>query len=312
MSKSLTIIIPVSASDSSKVVRSIDNFKWIDFTGFDERIVYAIDLPPDTKPYYQNLKLPENTEILWVTDNSLKQASAYNAVLNKYPDSDFYSFFDIDAVPAFNFFKECYDIDADFVSCDRQVSNTYRHIYIFNIFSTRQNSMSETISEEYEFCNLGRETMYRLTGKFFPASCTGLVHRRVFNNFRFTERTSADSELYRHILYNDFTMALTPYTYYAEDAPTTMKELYSQRLRWLSDTWRTFFKTVGSGNTWKINIVNMLMYLVGMFPILGIIALLPYATHIKGYNFILHSVLMQYISLVALIKTIKRDSVEWV
>ena len=300
MNKYLTIIIPVSDRDSPKVMRSIDKFQRIDFTGFDAKIVYAIDLPHGTKPYYQNLKLPENTEILWVTDNSLKQSSAYNAVLNEYPDSDFYAFFDIDAIPALNFFKECHDIDADFVSCDRYVLNaTY-------------NSIAKTISEEYEFCNFGRRIMYRQTGKFFPASCTGLISGKVLHDFVFEEKTSADSELYRHILYNDFTMALTPYTYYAEYAPITRKELYSQRLRWLSDTWRTCVSTVESGNTWKINIANLLMYFAGMFPILGIILLLPYASHIRGYNFVSHSIFMQFVSIIALIKTLKNDEVEWV
>ena len=83
MNKSLTIIISVSSRDSPKVMRFMYNFKQVDFTGFDVKIVYAIDLPHGTKPYYQYLKLPENTEILWVTDNSLKQASAYNAVLDE-------------------------------------------------------------------------------------------------------------------------------------------------------------------------------------------------------------------------------------
>ena len=299
--KTLTVIIPVSKRESFETIqKSINAFKRVDFTCFDHRIVYAIDVPDDIRRYYQKLQLPENMELLWVVYTGLKQSSAYNAALRKYPDSDYYAFFDVDAIPSTDFFHKCVRVDADFVSCDRHVSNV------------RQNSITKTISEEYDFCNIGRRLMNKHIRKFFPASCTGLIRGKVLHDFMFTEKTSADSELYRHILLNDFTMGYAHDTHYMENAPTTLKMLYNQRIRWLSDTWRTCVKTVGSSNSWKENISNFSMHLIGMFSIVGLIALIPFSKHFWGYNSVFHSVFMQYISLASMIKTIKRDEVAWV
>ena len=300
MNTPLTVIIPVSRYELLATIQnSINFFKDVDFSGFDETIVYAIDVPDDTRCYYQTMEPSENMELLWVHDTTLKQAGAYNDGLREYPNSDYYAFFDIDAIPATDFFQKCARIDADFVSCDRLVSNPY------------QNRITETIAEEYHFCNHGRKFMHKHIGKFFPASCTGLIRGKVMHNFRFTEKTSADSELYRHLLWNDFSMGYANNTLYMESSPTTLKQLYAQRLRWLSDTWRTCAKTSGSGNGWKENISNLLMYKVGMFPIIyGIIATTK-MQHVRGYNMVSHVLYMQYISIIALIKTLKNDDIEW-
>lgn len=297
MTKTLTVIIPVSERESVETIqRSINTFECMHFYGFDAKVVYAVDDPGAMRPYYREMEPSEHIEFLWVTDTSLRQASAYNAALRKYPDSDYYAFFDVDAIPVRSFFQICASIDADFVSCDRYVGNYYI------------NSMTKTISEEYKFCNRGRRAMYKLIGKFFPASCTGLIRGEVLHDFRFTEMTSTDSELYRHILCNDISMGYAYLARYSEYAPTTTKQLYSQRLRWISDAWRTCVKTIGSGKNWRENITNLAMYAVGMFPIVGLVLL----TNYRGrYNSILHSIFMQYISLIALLKTIKNDEVKW-
>ena len=238
-------------------------------------------------------------ELLWVTDTTLKQAGAYNAGLIEYPNSDYYAFFDVDAFPKSNFFQECAQVDANFVTCNRYVFNKY------------QNDITETVAEEYSLCNAGRRFMHKYVGVYFPASCTGLISGITLRDFLFEEKTSADSELYRHILRCGFSMGYAHDTYYVENAPHTIEQLYSQRLRWLSDTWRTLIRTVGSGNSWKVNISNLLMYSVGMLPIMGCIALIPYVKHTKGYDFVLHSLYMQYISLISLGKVIKGEETKW-
>lgn len=299
MKETITVIIPVSMFELvSTIQSSIDVFRNVDFYGFDAKVVYAIDDTDDRRPY-DSLNLYENSEIVWVTDKSLKQASAYNAALKKYPVSSYYAFFDVDSYPETNFFQECVKVYADFVSCDRHVSNSH------------QSRITESVSEEYEFCNSGRLFMDKLAYHYFPASCTGLIEGIVLRGFLFKETTSADSELYRHILEYGFSMGYTRNTSYSERAPHTAEQLYSQRLRWLSDTWRTFIATVSSGDSFGISMSNMLMYFVGMIPIIGLIALIPYAKHFNGYNFISHSLYMQYISLVALAKVINGEDVKW-
>ena len=301
MNKTLAVIIPVSGRESIETIQnSISAFKNVDFDGFNENIVYAIDAQHDTSRYYQKLKLSDNMEILWVTDTTLKQAGAYNRALVEYPNMDFYSMWDVDAIPKSDFFQKCAQVDANFVTCNRYVFNKY------------QNDVTETVAEEYSLCNAGRRFMHKYVNIYFPASCTGLISGITLRDFRFEEKTSADSELYRHILRCGFSMGYAHDTYYVESAPYTTEQLYIQRLRWLSDTWRTCFLTAGSGNSWKVNIANLLMYSVGMLPIMGCIALIPYAKHMKGYNSVLHSLYMQYISLVALTKVINGDDVEWV
>lgn len=298
--ETLTVIIPVSRYELVATIQnSIDAFNNVDFSGFEERIVYAIDEPDDMRPYYNKLEIGDNIELLWVTDTTLKQAGAYNAGLMKYPNSDYYAFFDVDAFPQFDFFQECAQVDANFVTCDRHVFNKY------------QNDITKTVAEEYSLCNAGRRFMHKYVNMYFPASCTGLISGITLRDFCFKEKTSADSELYRHILMCGFSMGYAHDTQYAESAPRTTEQLYSQRLRWLSDTWRTCILTVGSGNSWKVNIANLLMHSVGMFPIMGCIAMIPYVKHTKGYNFILHSLYMQYISIIALLNTIKGNDVEW-
>ena len=300
MNKSLTVIIPVSRYELIATIQnSIDAFKHVDFDGFDYKVLYCIDVPEDTTPYWQNLKFGDNMEIVWVQENPLKQAGAYNAGLVEYPNSDYYSFFDADAIPAANFFQECAQVDANFVTGNRYVFNKY------------QNDITKTVAEEYGLCNAGRRFMHKYVNVYFPASCTGLISGITLRDFMFEETTSADSELYRHILMYGFSMGYAHDTYYVENAPHTIEQLYSQRLRWLSDTWRTLIRTVGSGNSWKVNISNFLMYSVGMLPIMGCVAMIPYVKHTRGYDFVLHSLYMQYISLVALAKTINGDSVEW-
>ena len=301
--KTLTVIIPVSKNETiDRIQMSINAFKFVDFNGFDEKIVYAIDVPGSDIPRLDKLKLEDNTKLLLVTqqkDLDLKQAGAYNAALRKYTNSYYYAFFDVDAMPKNNFFQSCAQVDANFVT-------GYRHV-----FNKYQNAITESVSEEYYLCNAGRVFMHKYVNVYFPASCTGLIQGVTLRDFMFTEQTSADSELYRHLLRSGFSMGYAHDAHYVESAPYTKEQLYSQRLRWLSDTWRTCILTIGSGNSWKINIANLLMYSVGMLPIVGCIALLPYAKHLNGYNFVMHSLYMQYISLVALAKTVGQEEVEW-
>lgn len=297
--KTLSVIIPVSRYELIATIQeSMDAFSRVDFSGFDEKIVYAIDEPDDTRPYFDKLDIRDNMELLWVTDTTLKQAGAYNAGLIKYPNSDYYAFFDLDAFPKTNFFQKCAQVNANFVTGNRHVFNRY------------QSDITMSVAEEYEFCNAGRRFMYKQVDVYFPASCTGLIKGITLHGFRFKETTSADSELYRYILQNRFSMGYAYDTHYVEGAPDTKEKLYNQRLRWLSDTWRTLVITVGSGSL-KINIANFLMYLIGMFPIMGCILLIPYGRKINGYSFLLHSLYMQYISLIALGKVIKGEETKW-
>ena len=294
---SLTIIIPVSAKENVYTVqKSIYALSNCDYTNFDERIVYCIDVPKEGVRKYYSLNVPENVELLFVFNNQIKQAGAYNAGIEKYPDSQYFAFFDVDAIPNIDFFVECLKVNADFVTSDRHISNA-------NI-----NSITKTISEETEMSNDVRYLSDKYIGRYFTIACTGLISGRVFKNFRFTERTAADNELYRYLVANNFTFGYTRTTSYTEKAVWTFKELWYQRLRWTMDAWRISRKHSSNG---LYDLATMIGVLFPSAFILAAPLLFKHIKHIRGYNVLWHLIFSHIVSLVALLKILKGDTVKW-
>ena len=295
--KTLVIIIPVSAEeDVCTIQKSVYELSNVDYHEFCVKILYCIDVGKEGVQKYCDIDIPENTEFVFVSDNKIKQAGGYNAGLDRYPNSDYYAFFDIDASPHYSFFHECLKEDADFVGSDKHISNAYT------------NSITKTISEEIEMYNVVKKNSMKFVKKYFIQACTGLIKGKVFRNFRFTETTAADDELYRYILKNDFTFGYANNTYYTEQCVWTYKELWNQRLRWFMDAWRLLFKRSKSGSYGIAMTVGMI------FPsafILAVPFLYKHIKHIKGYNILWHLILSCAISLIALTKVIKGDKVKW-
>jgi hypothetical protein len=296
--KTLAVIIPVSKHEKLETIQnSIDCFSYLDYVGFDARVVYCIDLPEDTRRYYQTLKITNPIiELLWVTDNNIKQSGNYNAGLNRYRDSDYYAFFDIGSLPADDFFKETVQLDADFVTSDRHMSNV------------GINSITKTISEEAEMYNTIRRLSAKHTGKCFIGGCMGLIKGKVFENFRFTVTTAADDELYRHLLINNSTFEYAINTHFDHIMTWKLKELWNQRMRWFMDAWRL------SIEHFNISLYSFVVSMSTTLPIVFIIAsplLIKDITHIRGYNILLHLLFLHIVSIVALIKVIRGDKIGW-
>ena len=294
--RTLSVIIPVSAKENVyNIQKSIYALSNVDYTNFDEKILYCIDVPKEGVRKYYNLDVPENVELLFVFNNQIKQAGAYNAGLDKY-DSDYYCFLDLDATVAPDFFQKCVKIDADFVGSDRIISNA------------NTNSITKTISEETEMYNTVKRLSMKYAGKYFIAACTGLIKKKVFENFRFTEVTAADDELYRYLLKNKFTFGYAINTYYTEQCVWTYRELWNQRLRWFMDAWRLCFKRSKNSSYSTAMTIGMI------FPSVFILAaplLFKHIKHIRGYNVLWHLIFSHIVSLVALLKILKGDTVKW-
>ena len=298
MNNTLTVIIPVSKNESIETIQnSIDRFSTLDYSGFDAKIVYCIDLPEDIKKYCDGLKIMRSViEILWATDNDITKSGNYNTGINKYPESDYYALFDIGSFPEHDFFQKTVKINADFVTSDQRMPDVHK------------NSISKTMSEENEMTNTVRRLSMKYTGKCFTRGASGLINGVVFRTFRFTSIIGNDNEFYTHLIKNGFSFGYATDTHFNHKLTWRLKDLWNQRLRWQMLAWKLSIERSSIGLDGIITTIGM------TFPIVFVLAL-PFlikdVKHIRGYNILFHLLFLQAISLITLIKVIKNDRIKW-
>jgi len=286
MNKSLTVIIPVSKYEKIETIRnSIKHFLNLDYTGFDWNVVYCIDKQDNN----YDLQTLDNIEICWVKNNNIRQSGNYNAGLDKFPDSDYYAFFDLDGFPEKYFFQKCKKVDADFVTGNSYIRNS-------NI-----NSITKTISETYEIGNYWKKLSFNMSKMYYPAACCGLIKGKVFKNFRFSNPTLPDNELYMHIINNKYSMGYLENTYYTDLSVTTIKEVYKQNIRWKIETLKNR----------KIKIFDWIGVVFPISQLLLFPVSIKFIKHIKGYNLFFHLIFMIFVSKIAIIKFILGSGFKW-
>lgn len=315
--KKLAVVIPVSLHENSEVVLdSAREIKSLDYTGFDVKILYSVDVDGEEDERVALLQ-KEGVDVV-SRESRGKRAGAINDAIQYLRDfnPDFVSIFDVDSAPQSNFVQECVnalenDKKAYLASSRRYISNPV-------------NFVSRTIEAEYYFMNF-------LLQKSAFKQFNGLigVHRAdfLYQNGVDEEVITEDADYATRMHAKGYRAVLVPNTKTYEQSPVTWKDLLNQRKRWYYgglQLWRHWRKVRKSGDrkfilSWTpAMVLTYIIILFLPFILLSPFILFYYSQKVsKKIHFsvaaglALHVILLQYSALAAFYKFITRKGVEW-
>jgi len=217
-------IIPVALSEPATVIeRSIKCLSNLDCTDLHFEAYYVIDNGgKDCHALCQ--ELPLNFHLVIRRNNHGRRAGAINDVLNSIGQADCIALFDVDSRP-----------DADFLTvCVRALDATRDGIlasgcrYVTN----KVNTLTKIISVEYKFfCSIYH--LFRWSKGFIQFNgLIGVSKSAFLRETSFDERCSCEDLDMSTQIFLAKKYAVLADTKVGEQAPTTVRDLYSQRVRW--------------------------------------------------------------------------------
>jgi len=218
-------IVPVAPFEPESIItKSIESLKELGCDDFDLKIYYVIDtFHGDERKLHWSL--PDNFTIMLRTPRGRK-AGAINDVLSviKNENADYIAIIDVDWKPAKDFITKCI---AALEKDDSAVHATAGCRFGVN----KSNTLTKIISNNLSFftCDVYRH-LTRPSG--FTATNIGVVKRSFLDGEKFDEMTSAEDLDFFHRICLKGKVAVLADTAIGEHAPTTLKELYHQRVRW--------------------------------------------------------------------------------
>ncbi len=312
----VAVIVPVSPHESSQVIlNSAREVKSLDYTGFEVKILYAVDVNGEDER--AELLREEGVDVLVRTSRG-KRAGAINDALEYLRDFNphYISIFDVDSEPQQNFIRECVnalenDEKAYMASSRRYISNPI-------------NFVSRTIEAEYYFMNF-------LLKKSAFKQFNGLigVHKADFlcNNELNENVITEDADYATRMHARGYRAILVFNTKTFEQSPVTWMDLINQRKRWYYgglELWRYWGAVRKSGSkkfvmSWTAAMVfTYIIILFLPFILLSPFVLFYYSRKLSRRvhfsviaGLALHVIVLQYSALVAISKFITRKGVEW-
>ncbi|HYA61190.1 MAG TPA: glycosyltransferase family 2 protein [Candidatus Acidoferrum sp.] len=218
-------VVPVSPYEpESLITKSIENLKELNYKGHKFEVYYVIDRAKDDN---RNLgsKLPTNFKIIQRNNSRGGRAGAINEFLNVINDADYVAIFDVDSRPSKNFIVEC--IKAFNKNESAVLSSGCRFV------TNKNNILTKIISLEYGFfCDLYR--LYHWSDGFLQFNgLIGVMQASFLKEERLNETSSCEDLDLTQRIYLAHHVAILAKTMVGEQAPTTVKDLYNQRVRWL-------------------------------------------------------------------------------
>jgi cellulose synthase/poly-beta-1,6-N-acetylglucosamine synthase-like glycosyltransferase len=230
-------IIPVAPSEPNALVeKSIKSLGALDCTGLDFEAYYVIDSSgKDYAPLFG--LLPPHFHIVIRKGKRGHRAGAINDILNVAEGVDCIALFDVDSRPNADFLVECVrelteTSDAVLASGCRYVTN-------------KVNTLTKIASIEYKFfCDI-----YHLFGwsrGFIQFNgVIGVSKASFLKTTGFDERCSCEDLDISEKIYLSGNRALLATTKIGEQAPTSIQDLYNQRVRWFRGAVEGFRKYLG-------------------------------------------------------------------
>ena len=217
-------IIPVAPFEPNGLIeKSINSLGGLDCSGLDFEAYYVIDSSENDYSSLYGL-LPPHFHIVIRNGNRGRRAGAINDILNVTESADYIALFDVDSRPSADFLTECVreltaTSDGVLVSGCRYVTN-------------KVNTLTKVISIEYKFfCDIYR--FFRWSGGFIQFNGLIGVSKAPFLRMTgFDERCSCEDVDISEKIYLSGSRAVLATTKVGEQAPTSIQDLYNQRVRW--------------------------------------------------------------------------------
>jgi cellulose synthase/poly-beta-1,6-N-acetylglucosamine synthase-like glycosyltransferase len=265
----VAVIVPVSPFEPAEIIkRSVEKIKALNFSNFDFKIIYIIDLKDkDDKRFRIPLKM--DVDVLIRKHSRGKRAGAINDAIAYLRDfsPDYVAIFDVDSEPETNFLIKTIraleeNSRAYIASSPRRISNPV-------------NLCAETIEVEYSLINyLLRKSRFKQFNGLI-----GVLRADILKKYRIDERfITEDAEFATRMHSLGYKALYVRDSWIQEQAPLSWRDLFFQRKRWYFgglQLWNYWNKVKRSNWGFKISwmLSLTLTYFIALF--LPFIALSP-------------------------------------
>ncbi|HXY88260.1 MAG TPA: glycosyltransferase family 2 protein [Candidatus Acidoferrales bacterium] len=227
-------VVPVASFEHESVItKSIECLRELECDGFNHKVYYFIDTFLGDKRDL-HFTLPNNFKIILRDNSRGRRAGAINEFLHLINDVDYVAIFDVDSRPSKNFITEC--IKAFKKDDSAVLSSGCRFV------TNKNNVITKIVSIEYSFfCDLYR--LYQCSDGFLQFNgLIGVIQASFLKKERLSETSSCEDLDLTQRVYLAQHVAVLAKTTVGEQAPTTIKDLYSQRVRWYRGSVESFAK----------------------------------------------------------------------
>ncbi|MGB8312396.1 MAG: glycosyltransferase family 2 protein [Halobacteriota archaeon] len=215
-------VVPVSQFEPDSVItKSIECLKELECDNFTFEVYYLIDsFPSDKRDLHW--ELPDNFKIMLRTPRGHK-AGAINDFLRMSENADYVAIFDVDSRPASDYIAKCVaaleEDDSAVLSQGCRVINN-----MSNVLTKNASLESNFICEANQFLSRSHN--------FLAFMGPMVVRGPFFDGEKFDEEVT--DEIFDMLvrMYVKGEVAVLVKTTMGEQAPTTLKDLYHQRVRW--------------------------------------------------------------------------------
>jgi len=227
------VMIPVAPFEPISIIqKSVDSLKQLDTSGLNVNINYIIDCPKGPDHRIRYLK-SGNIGYLARFDTRGRRGGAINDGLDAIrgpdgrPDADYIALFDVDSRPEPDFIVKC--IHALKIDANAVIASGTRYI-------TNQDSgwVARVIAAEYSFF----ADVYRLYERFDGFKqfngLIGVIDARALDSTSLNEDVYCEDLEFTQRMYISGKKPVLAETTVGEQAPTSLEELYNQRIRWMS------------------------------------------------------------------------------
>jgi len=217
-------IIPVAQSEPNALIeKSIKSLGALDCSGLDFEAYYVID---SSGKDYSSLYavLPPHFHIVIRNGNRGRRAGAINDILNVTEDADYIALFDVDSRPNPDFLTEC--VRELTATNDGVLASGCRFV------TNKVNTLTKIISIEYKFfCDIYRFSRWS-RGFIQFNGVIGVSKAPFLRTTGCDERCLCEDLDISEKIYLSGNRALLAKTKVGEQSPTSIQDLYNQRVRW--------------------------------------------------------------------------------
>ncbi|MGZ8932040.1 MAG: glycosyltransferase [Halobacteriota archaeon] len=217
-------IVPIAPSEPFTLIeKSIKSLTDLDCSELDFEAYYVIDSGGEDHNALYRL-LPPHFHMVVRSDNRGRRAGAINDVLNVIEGADYIALFDVDSRPNIDFLTECV----------RALTETSNGVLASGcrIVTNKLNTLTKIGSIEYKFfCDIYR--LCRWSGGFIQFNgLIGVSKATFLQSTGFDEQCACEDLDISEQIYLSGSSALLVNTNVGEQAPTSIQDLYNQRVRW--------------------------------------------------------------------------------
>ena len=230
-------IIPVAPSEPNTLIeKSITSLDNLDCSGFDFEAYYVIDSSgKDYSPLFG--LLPPHFHIVIRNSNRGRRAGAINDIMNVTEGADCIALFDVDSRPNADFLAVC--VRELTATSDGVLASGCRYV------TNKGNTLTKIISVEYKFfCDIYRFSRWS-RGFIQFNGLIGVSKAPFLRATGFDERCPCEDLDISEKIYLSGNHALLAKTKVGEQAPTSVQDLYNQRVRWFRGAVEGFRKHLG-------------------------------------------------------------------